>query len=429
MRFPLCSQVIGMTDNELDSIEIDSARLWKSLTEISVFGATPAGGLNRLAASAEDGQARDYVVAAAKETGCTVRIDALGNTFMRRAGTDAKSKAILLGSHLDSQPYGGKYDGIYGVMAGLEVLRTLHACDLKTCHPIELAVWTNEEGARFAPAMMGAAYFAGKFSAAQLLNRTDTDGLTLGDSLTAIGYAGTDVVEPTEHAAYLEIHIEQGPILQNENLDIGIVTAVQGMRWFRVNLTGQSGHTGTYPMETRRDALVAAAALVKTVEKIGLEQPNLGRATVGHLVVSPNSPNVIPGQVELMVEFRHPEAKVLDVMTTKLQAAIKEIKNSSMVEIEIKQELDSTTINFTPELIEIVAQCVSASNLTGKQMLSGAGHDACQLAGVMPTTMIFIPCDKGISHAEDEDITQEWASNGAQILLQVVLRADSKLSP
>jgi N-carbamoyl-L-amino-acid hydrolase len=415
-----------MTDKKLDSLNIDSDRIWKSLTEISVFGATPAGGLNRLAASESDGQARDYVVAAAKEIGCTVRIDALGNTFMRRAGTDATAKAILVGSHLDSQPFGGKYDGIYGVMAGLEVLRALHSSNTQTSHPIELAVWTNEEGARFAPAMMGAAYFAGKFSAAELLSRVDTEGEKLGDSLAAIGYAGTDVVKPTEHVAYLEIHIEQGPILQDENLDIGIVTAVQGMRWFRVNFTGQSGHTGTYPMEIRRDALVAASALVKAVQQIGLEEPNLGRATVGHLVVSPNSPNVIPGHVELMVEFRHPEGAVLDVMTTKLHAAISEIKKSSLVEVEIKQELDSATINFTPDLIEIVRQAVTATNLKGKQMLSGAGHDACQLAAVMPTAMIFIPCDKGISHAEDEDITQVWSTNGAQALLQTVLKLDLK---
>ncbi len=417
-----------MTDLTIDPKIIDSDRLWKSLAEISVFGATPAGGLNRLAASIEDGQARDYVVAAAKEIGCAVRIDALGNTFMRRAGTAATAKAILLGSHLDSQPFGGKYDGIYGVMAGLEILRALHLSNTTTSHPIELAVWTNEEGARFAPAMMGAAYFAGKFSVAQLLSRNDIEGVTLGDSLTAIGYAGIDIVKPTEFAAYLEIHIEQGPILQDENLDIGIVTAVQGMRWFRVKFTGQSGHTGTYPMETRRDALVAASQLVKAVQLIGLAQPNLGRATVGHMIVSPNSPNVIPGHVELMVEFRHPAGEVLEVMTAELNRAIKEIEKSTLVEIEIDQELDSVTINFTPELIEIVEQSVAASNLTGKQMLSGAGHDACQLSLVMPTTMIFIPCDKGISHAEAEDITQDWSANGAQVLLQAVLRIDSQFA-
>ena len=238
----------------MTSPQINSARLWKSLEEISAFGETPAGGLHRLAASKEDGRARDYVVAAARELGCTIRIDALGNTFMRQAGTDASARTILIGSHLDSQPLGGKYDGIYGVMAGLELLHVLHESKTETKHAVEVAVWTNEEGARFAPAMMGAAYFAGKFTAEELLARKDVDGVQLGNSLTEIGYAGTDNVSSVEHEVYFEIHIEQGPILQDEEIQIGVVTSVQGMRWFRVGISGQSGHTGTYPMETRRDS-------------------------------------------------------------------------------------------------------------------------------------------------------------------------------
>jgi len=406
--------------------QINSARLWKSLDEISVYGATPAGGLHRLAASKEDGQARDYVVAAAGELGCTIRIDALGNTFMRRAGTDASAKAILIGSHLDSQPLGGKYDGIYGVMAGLELLRVLHESKTKTKHAIEVAVWTNEEGARFAPAMMGAAYFAGKFTAEELLVRKDVDGVQLGKSLTEIGYAGTDEVSPVEHQVYFEIHIEQGPILQDENLQIGVVTLVQGMRWFRVGITGQAGHTGTYPMETRRDALVAASHLIKAVQQIGLDQPLTGRATVGHIVVTPNSPNVIPGHVELMVEFRNPEVAVLDVMTASLNKALKETADKYGVEVESQQELDSATINFTQELVDLVEQAAASCGKTSKRMISGAGHDACQLSAVMPTTMIFIPCDKGISHAENEAITQEWAADGAQVLVETVLAFASK---
>jgi len=406
--------------------QINSARLWKSLEEISLFGATPAGGLHRLAASKEDGQARDYVVAAARELGCTVRIDALGNTFMRSAGTDANAKAILIGSHLDSQPLGGKYDGIYGVMAGLELLRVLQESNTETKHGIDVAIWTTEEGARFAPAMMGAAFFAGKFTADELLGRKDVDGVELGKSLTEIGYAGTDIISPSEHKAYLEIHIEQGPILQDENLQIGVVTLVQGMRWFRIRISGQAGHTGTYPMETRRDALVAASHLIKSVQQIGLDQPLTGRATVGHIVVTPNSPNVIPGHVELMVEFRNPEVSVLDVMTDALNSALNETAEKYDVEVVSKQELDSATINFTPELIQVVEQAALVSGKTSKRMISGAGHDACQLSAVMPTTMIFIPCDKGISHAENEAITQDWAADGAQVLVEAVLALDSK---
>lgn len=404
---------------------INSDRLWDSLTEISKFGETPAGGLHRLAASIEDGQARDYVVAAARAIGCTIRIDALGNTFIRRAGSDEAAKAILIGSHLDSQPLGGKYDGIYGVMAGLELLRSLHDANLQTKQPIEVAIWTNEEGARFAPAMMGAAYFAGKFKADELLSRTDIDGIRLADSLRNIGYAGTDVISPNEHSCYLEIHIEQGPILQDEDLQIGVVTAVQGMRWFRVGITGQSGHTGTYPMETRRDALVAASHLVKSVQRIGLDQPGTGRATVGHMVVTPNSPNVIPGHVELMVEFRNPEPEILDIMTEALNRTLAEVEATLQVDVTAKKELDSATIHFTPDLIDIVEQAATASGKTSKRMISGAGHDACQLAAVVPTTMIFIPCDKGISHAENESITQDWAAVGAQVLIETVLRIDA----
>ena len=407
---------------------INSERLWNSLTEISVFGETPAGGLHRLAASREDGQARDYVVAAAREIGCTVRIDALGNTFLRRAGSDSTAKAILIGSHLDSQPLGGKYDGIYGVMAGLELLNTLHDSNIQTQQAIEVAIWTNEEGARFAPAMMGAAYFAGKFSADELLSRKDVDGKQLGDCLNQIGYSGTDSISPSEFSCYLEIHIEQGPILQDEDLQIGVVTAVQGMRWFRVGITGQSGHTGTYPMETRRDALVAASHLVKAVQQIGLDQPGTGRATVGHMVVTPNSPNVIPGHVELMVEFRNPDPAALDVMTEALNRTLAEVEATHQVDVTAKKELDSATINFTPELINIVEQAATTSGFTNKRMISGAGHDACQLSSVMPTTMIFIPCDKGISHAENEAITQEWAANGAQVLVETVRSIDQNLS-
>lgn len=407
---------------------IDSDRLWQSLVEISHFGATPAGGLHRLAASADDGQARDFVVEAARAIGCTIRIDALGNTFVRSAGADSQAKAILIGSHLDSQPLGGKYDGIYGVMAGLEVLRTLHASNSTTKHSVEVAVWTNEEGARFSPAMMGAAFFARKFTAEELHSRVDVDGVTLGESLSAIGYHGNDVVTPDEYACYLEIHIEQGPILERDNINIGVVTAVQGMRWFRVHLSGKSGHSGTYPMEGRKDALTASAEVVTGVQRIGLDQPNIGRATVGHLLVTPNSPNVVPGHVELMVEFRHPDVAVLDVMTSQLYALLKDVEARTAVSIQVNQELDSATINFDPRIIDAVEKAAESTGLTSRRMISGAGHDACQVNGLMPSGMIFIPCVNGISHAENEDITQEWATNGAQVMLQSVLEIDSRLS-
>lgn len=403
---------------------IDSDRLWQSLEEISQFGATPAGGLHRLAASIEDGQARDYVVAKAREVGCSIRIDAIGNVFMRRPGTDSQTKTILIGSHLDSQPLGGKYDGIYGVMAGLELLRTLHSTNTSTRHPIEVAVWTNEEGARFSPAMMGAAFFAGKLPIGELHARLDVDGVSLGDSLRSIKYLGSDIVRYEEHECYLETHIEQGPVLERNGIDIGVVTAVQGMRWFRVHLSGQSGHSGTYPMEGRRDALAAASQIVTGVQKIGLHNPEVGRATVGHLQVTPNSPNVIPGHVELMVEFRHPDVSALNEMTSQLHQLIADVETHTSISITVRQELDSATIYFNPDLINAIESAATSVGLTSQRMISGAGHDACQVSGLMPSAMLFIPCVEGISHAENEDITKDWAANGAQTLMAAVLGID-----
>ena len=407
--------------------QLDGDHLWASLEKISAFGATPAGGLHRLAASAEDGAARDYLVAEAKALGCSVRVDALGNTFVRRAGSAADAPAILIGSHLDSQPMAGKYDGTYGVVAGLEVLRTLEEGDIATAHPVEVVCWTNEEGARFAPAMMGSAFFAGRFTAEELLECRDTDGARLGESLASIGYAGTDLVSSAEHHCYLELHIEQGPLQQDEGLPIGVVTAVQGMAWFHIALRGQAGHSGTYPMERRRDAMASAAQLVTRVQAIGLQHPFVGRATVGRLDVTPSSPNVIPGRVELMVEFRHPEAPGLATMCAELAAACIDLEASTGVEITLEQVLDSPTVRFNAHLADTVETAAQKSSLTSRRMISGAGHDACQVAPRMPTAMIFIPCEQGISHAEDEAITPEWAHAGAQVLLQATLLADETM--
>ena len=322
----------------------------------------------------------------------------------------------------------GKYDGTYGVVAGLEVLRALHDARAETEHSIEVVCWTNEEGARFAPAMMGSAYFAGRFAAADLLARQDTDGIDLGSSLDAIGYAGSDVMTSAEHGCYLELHIEQSPILQNEGLPIGVVSGVQGMCWFRVELTGQAGHSGTYPMELRRDAMAAAAALVTEVQTIGLMHPMTGRATVGQVLVSPNSPNVIPGRVELMVEFRNPSADDLNAMRIAFAAACDAVASHTGVRVDASLVLDSPAVDFDAALLNVIEAAATKSGLASLRMISGAGHDACQLAPLMPTAMIFIPCHKGISHAEDEAITSEWANAGAVLLLSTVLLADRHLN-
>ena len=412
----------------MSTIAVDGDRLWQSLDEISQFGATPAGGLHRLAASPEDGLARDYFVSIAKSIGCTVRVDQLGNTFVRRQGADSARKAILIGSHLDSQPFGGKYDGIYGVMAGLEVLRTLHAHQVELDYSVEVACWTNEEGARFAPAMMGAAYFATKFQAHELLQRLDIQGISLEHSLREIGYLGSDHVTPDEFETYLEIHIEQGPVLENSGTAIGVVTGVQAMQWHRVMITGQSGHAGTYPMEIRQDALVAASEVVAQVEQIGLRHPQIGRATVGFLEVHPNSPNVIPGSVELMVEFRHPDQNTINQMSSELETALAHIHTTRNVQIAKVQELDAAPVVFDASLVDTIEKVCQHHGISHQRMLSGAGHDAVQVSSRIPSAMIFIPCVKGISHAQDEEITSEWAKSGAQVLLDTVLSLNEKTS-
>lgn len=406
------------------TVSVDGDRLWRTLAEVSAFGETAAGGLHRLAASSEDGAARDYLVSAVRALGCSVRVDAVGNIFARRPGSDPGAKAVLVGSHLDSQPMAGKYDGPYGVIAGLEVLATLHGHGIETRHPVEVVCWTNEEGARYAPAMMGSAYYAGKHKAADLHALVDADGASLGDGLRAIGYLGDDVVPPDEHACYLELHIEQGPLLQSAGIQVGVVTSVQGMHWRRVRLRGQAGHSGTYPMIGRRDALVAAARIVSGVNAIGVGLPTPGRATVGQLTVAPNSPNVVPGAVDLMVEFRHPEPATLAAMGDDLDRLLDETAAATGVDIEAERVLDSPTVTFDAGMVDIVASAAEIAGVTSMHMVSGAGHDACQTAPIVPTAMIFIPCDQGISHAEEERITREWAVDGANVLLKAVLLAD-----
>lgn len=406
------------------TVSVDGDRLWRTLAEVSAFGETAVGGLHRLAASSEDGAARDYLVSAARSLGCTIRVDAMGNIFARRRGSDPEAKALLVGSHLDSQPMAGKYDGPYGVIAGLEVLATLHGHGIETQRPVEVVCWTNEEGARFAPAMMGSAYYAGKHDVDALHALVDSEGATLGESLLSIGYLGDDVVSPKEHACYLELHIEQGPLLQNAGIQIGVVTSVQGMHWRRVRLRGQAGHAGTYPMDGRRDALVAAARIVSGVNAIGVELPTPGRATVGQLTVAPNSPNVVPGAVDLMVEFRHPEPATLATMSMDLDRLLNDTATATGVDIDAERVLDSPTVTFDAGMVDIVASAAEAAGVTSMRMVSGAGHDACQTAPLVPTAMIFIPCDQGISHAEQERITRDWAVDGANVLLQAVLLAD-----
>lgn len=411
------------------NMTINGNRLWDSLMEMARIGATPKGGVCRLALTDLDRQSRDLFVRWCEQAGCTVRIDAMGNIFARRPGRDDSLAPVMTGSHLDSQPTGGKYDGVYGVLAGLEVVRSLNDMGYVTEAPIEVAVWTNEEGSRFAPAMVSSGVFAGAFSLDYGLSRADEQGKTMGEELARIGYAGPDPVGGRPVAAYFEAHIEQGPILEAEGRTIGVVTDAQGQRWYEITLTGQEAHAGPTPMPVRRDALLGAARLVEAVNRIGLAHAPAACATVGLMRVSPNSRNVIPGQVFMTVDFRHPDDGVLAEMDAELRAAADEICQLGGLDQQFDQIWYCAPVPFDADCIKAVRNGVARTGHSWRDIVSGAGHDACYLARVAPTSMIFIPCIDGISHNEIEETTPEWVSAGADVLLHAMIERANASQP
>ena len=403
-------------------IAINAERLWSTLNEMARIGATPAGGVTRLTLSDEDRQARDLLRQWAQEAGFPCAVDSMGNMFIRRAGKNPQLAPVLTGSHVDSQPLGGRYDGIYGVLAGLEALRTLNERGIETERDIVLVNWTNEEGARFAPAMLASGVWAGQFSEAFALARKDRDGISVGAALEAIGYRGE---RPTAafpvHACY-EVHIEQGPILEEEDVDIGLVHAAMGQRWFNVTLEGFSAHAGTTPMGSRRDALTAFAELALAVEQIGIAHNPDGRATIGMAQVIPGSRNVVPGRVECSVEFRHPQSSALEAMEQALRHAADTLARRG-VQAQIERIFDYAPIAFNAQCLARSEQAVQMLGYSARRMVSGAGHDTCYISKVAPASMIFIPGEKGISHNEAENILPTWAEKGANVLLHSVLLA------
>jgi N-carbamoyl-L-amino-acid hydrolase len=402
-------------------LQVDGQRLWDSLMEMARIGATPKGGVCRLALSDEDRAGRDLFVRWAREAGCSLSVDRIGNVFARRAGRDDSLPAVLVGSHADSQPTGGRFDGIYGVLAGLEVLRSLNDHGIVTEHPVEAAIWTNEEGSRFAPAMVASGVFAGVFELEYGLSRKDTSGKTLGEELARIGYAGTTPVGGRPLAACFEVHIEQGPILENEGRTIGVVTGAQGQRWYELTLTGQESHAGPTPMTLRRDALLGAARVVQLVNRIGLQFAPLACATVGMLNVYPNSRNVIPGSVFLTVDFRHPDDAVLARMDEELRAGLERVVAEGGLESALEQIFYYAPVAFAAPCIAAVRDATQALGYSHRDIIAGAGHDSCYLAGIAPTAMIFVPCIGGISHNEIEDARPEWITAGANVLFNSVL--------
>ena len=397
-------------------IAINAERLWSTLNEMARIGATPAGGVTRLTLSDEDRQARDLLRQWAQEAGFPCAVDSMGNMFIRRAGKNPQLAPVLTGSHVDSQPLGGRYDGIYGVLAGLEALRTLNDRGIETERDIVLVNWTNEEGARFAPAMLASGVWAGQFSEAFALAREDRDGISVGAALEAIGYRGERPAAAFPLHACYEVHIEQGPILEEEGVDIGLVHAAMGQRWFNVTLEGFSAHAGTTPMGSRRDALTAFAELALAVEQIGIAHNPDGRATIGMAQVIPGSRNVVPGRVECSVEFRHPQSSALEAMEQALRHAADTLARRG-VQAQIERIFDYAPIAFNAQCLARSEQAVQMLGYSARRMVSGAGHDTCYISKVAPASMIFIPCEKGISHNEAENILPEWAEKGANVLL------------
>jgi N-carbamoyl-L-amino-acid hydrolase len=393
----------------MTDLRVDGARLWESLERMAQIGATPKGGVCRLALTELDRESRDLFIQWAWAAGCQVRIDQLGNIFARRPGRDPCAAP------------GGKYDGIYGVLGGLEVVRALNDAGIETERPIDVVIWTNEEGSRFAPAMIASGVFAGVYTLEHALSRTDRDGVTLGQALQKIGYDGAEAVGGCPvHAAY-ELHIEQGAILERSGHTIGVVTAGQGQRWYEVTLTGIDAHAGTTPMDLRRDALLGAARMIDFVDTLGRLHAPYGRATVGMIEARPNSRNTVPGECFFTIEVRHPEPAVLDEMNDALRQALSRIAGDIGLEERIQQIFDYAPVPFAPQCIDAVRQAAIALELSHVDIVSGAGHDACYVARVAPTGMIFIPCIGGLSHNEGEAISPAWAEAGANVLLHAVL--------
>ena len=401
-------------------VRVNGERLWNSLMEMAKIGATEKGGVCRLALTDIDKDARDLFVKWCEEAGCKISIDKMGNIFGRREGKRPELPPVMTGSHIDSQPTGGKFDGIYGVLSGLEVIRALNDAGVETEAAIEVSAWTNEEGSRFAPAMVSSGVFAGVFDLEYGLSRKDLNGKTMGEELERIGYAGEEPVgKPVK--AFFEVHIEQGPILEAEEKTIGVVTDAQGQRWYECTFTGQEAHAGPTPMSTRRDAMVGAARVIDAVNRIGLENAPLACATVGLVEVFPNSRNTIPGRVFFAIDLRHPNDETLSKMDRDVRAAVAKVAEDIGLETELEEIWYSPPVPFDTECVAAVRQAAEANGFSHRDIVSGAGHDACYISRVAPTSMVFIPCEDGISHNEIESATPEHVAAGCQVLLQAML--------
>ena len=404
-------------------LTVDRDRLWDSLMEQGKIGETDKGGLNRLALTDLDRQVRELFIHWCKEAGCDVTIDKIGNIFARRPGTDPERAPVMTGSHIDTQPTGGKFDGCFGVMAGLECIRRLNDLGIKTRAPIEVVAWTNEEGSRFPPCMMGSGVFTGQFELDAVLATRDVAGVSVGEALQQTGFDGDRPVPGHAVGAYFEAHIEQGPVLEDADKTIGVVIGALGQKWFDVSIEGVEAHAGPTPMPLRRDAGLAAAELITFVNRLALEYAPHGRGTVGCLNLYPGSRNVIPGRVELSVDLRHLEVDVLEAMSQSLKDKIAELEDVNGVSISLTPTADFPPLNFAQPCVSAVRNAADQLGYSHMDIVSGAGHDAIFLAEVAPAGMIFVPCEGGISHNEMERADAGDLAAGASVLLNALLNA------
>lgn len=407
---------------------IDGKRLWDSLMAMAEIGATPKGGVRRLTLTEVDKRGRERFREWCEALGLTVRVDEIGNMFARREGRDPNRKPVLFGSHLDSQPSGGKFDGALGVLAGLEVMRTLNDLSLATEAPLELVNWTDEEGSRFGHSLMGSGVWAGVYPLEKAYGLRDVEGVSVSDALDSIGYKGPEKARPFPADAYFELHIEQGPILEKEGKAIGVVTGAQAQVWWDAVVTGQDSHAGTTPPYARRDALVAAARVIELVDRRMRERGDDGRGTVGFLQALPNSRNVVPGEVRFSVEFRHPRTEEIESLAASFPAEAEALVREAGCRLELTELFRFPHQPFDAECVELVRQAAARLGHPSREIVSGAGHDAVYVARRVPTAMIFTPCKDGLSHNEAESILPEEAEAGCQVLFEaVVARANRPL--
>jgi beta-ureidopropionase / N-carbamoyl-L-amino-acid hydrolase len=402
-------------------LKIDGKRLWSSLMEMATVGATAKGGVRRLALTQEDAAGRALFCQWCVDAGLTLSVDRVGNLFARRAGRFDSQAAVASGSHLDTQPEGGRFDGVYGVLAALEVVRTLNDNGIETDKPIEIVVWTNEEGARFTPAMLGSAAFTGAMSLDAALDASDLQGVSVADALKATAYEGQRAIPGTVFDAYFEAHIEQGPVLEESGVPIGVVTGGQAIRWLDVRVLGQAAHAGTTPMPFRRDALFGSAEMAAALEAIAVEFAPQGLVTIGELSIRNSSRNTIAADLSFTVDLRHPDDARIEAMESALRERVAAIARKRVLTVEIARHWVSPATPFDDGCVAAVARAVDALDYPHQRIVSGAGHDAIHMARYCPTAMIFIPCVGGLSHNEAEDALPEDVKRGADVLLHAML--------